>query len=43
MALTPSKMIPLNSEAPNFSLLNPSSEKEVSLQDVRSDIATVIM
>ena len=43
MALTPSKMVPLNSEAPNFSLLNPVNGNEVALQDVKSDIATVIM
>ena len=43
MALTPSKMIPLNSKAPDFSLLNPVNGNEVALKDIKSDIATVIM
>lgn len=40
---TPSKMIPLGTPAPNFSLPDVVSNKMISLADVRSDKATVIM
>lgn len=43
MARTPSKMVPLGSSAPNFVLPNTVSGKDISLDDIRSDIATVVM
>jgi len=43
MGLTPSSMIPLGSSAPDFKLLDVISQKNLTLQDVKSDIATVIM
>jgi len=43
MALTESKMIPLGTKAPNFTLPDTVSGKDISLEDVISDKATVIM
>ncbi|WP_194847262.1 thioredoxin family protein [Candidatus Neptunochlamydia vexilliferae] len=43
MVLTPSKMVPLGRSAPYFHLLDPRSGKKVSLEEIRSDIATVVM
>lgn len=43
MALTPSVMIPLGSKAPAFVLTDAVSEKMLSLNDLRSEKATVIM
>jgi len=43
MARTPSNMMPLGTVAPDFNLYNPQSEKKVALQEVKSDIATVVM
>lgn len=43
MAETPSTMIPLGTTAPDFRLLDTLSNKEVSLSNLKSDIATVIM
>lgn len=43
MAKTPSNMIPLGTLAPNFNLFDTMSQKTVSLEDLRSDIATVVM
>ncbi len=43
MARTPSNMIPLGTVAPDFSLPDTVSGKTVSLQDLKSDKATVIM
>ena len=43
MVLTPSAMIPLGSEAPDFRLPDVVSGRELTLDDVRSDVATVIM
>ena len=43
MALTPSKMVPLGTIAPGFNLLDTVTEQWVSLNDVKSDKATVIM
>jgi len=43
MAETPSTMLPLGTKAPDFSLPDTRTEKNISLQDVKSDIATVIM
>lgn len=43
MARTPSNMIPLGTSAPDFSLLDTTSGKTVSLDDLKSDKATVIM
>lgn len=43
MARTLSKMIPLGTLAPNFTLPDTVSGKTVSLQDLKSDKATVIM
>ncbi|MGG3801575.1 thioredoxin family protein [Metabacillus fastidiosus] len=43
MARTESKMFPLGSTAPDFNLLNTVNGETVSLQDIKSDTATVIM
>ncbi len=43
MAATPSTMVPLGFKAPDFTLLNPVSNKHVSLRESQSDKATVIM
>lgn len=43
MALTPSHMIPLNTRASEFSLQDVVSGKEISLSEVKSANATVIM
>ena len=43
MAETPSNMIPLGTKAPDFQLLDIISQKMLSLNDVKSDKATVIM
>ncbi|ACF14403.1 alkyl hydroperoxide reductase/ Thiol specific antioxidant/ Mal allergen [Chloroherpeton thalassium ATCC 35110] len=43
MAATPSNMIPLGTHAPDFALIDTVSEKTLSLADVKSGIATVIM
>jgi len=43
MAVTPSTMLPLNTKAPAFSLLDTVSNKTLSLESLRSDVATVIM
>ncbi len=43
MAATPSTMIPLGTKAPDFALPNPRTDKVVTLADVRSDVATVVM
>ncbi len=43
MARTPSNMMPLGTVAPDFNLYHPQSKKHVALQDVKSDIATVVM
>jgi peroxiredoxin len=43
MALTPSNMLPLGTLAPAFTLPDTVSGKMVSLQELKSDIATVIM
>src|SRR3990167_2042841 len=43
MAETPSTMIPLGTKAPEFHLLDTQSGKYVSLNENKSDIATVIM
>jgi len=43
MALTPSTMLPLQTVAPNFNLPDTVSGNQVSLHDVKSDAATVIM
>lgn len=43
MAVTPSVMIPLESKAPAFSLPDTVSGKPLSLDDLRSDKATLIM
>ena len=43
MAATPSKMVELGSSAPDFSLLDTVSWRNVALSDVKSDVATVIM
>lgn len=43
MAETPSNMIPLGTKAPDFTLLDTKTNKQVSLQDIKSDKATVIM
>lgn len=43
MAKTPSNMIPLGTVAPTFNLLDTVSNKMLSLNTLRSDIATVII
>lgn len=43
MALTPSKMIPLGTIAPDFSLPDVVSGATISLTELKSDVATVIM
>jgi len=43
MALTPSKMVPLGTRAPHFELHSPIEDRVVSLTEIRSDKATVIM
>jgi peroxiredoxin len=43
MARTPSNMMPLGTKAPDFELLDTVSGKKVSLQQLKSDKATVIM
>ena len=43
MARTPSNMILLGSEAPNFNLPDVNSETNVSLKEYKGKIGTVIM
>lgn len=43
MAETPSEMIPLGTKAPDFALFDTISGKTLSLNEIKSDIATVIM
>ncbi|MCG8318877.1 MAG: thioredoxin family protein [Cytophagales bacterium] len=43
MALTPSSMLALGTRAPDFSLPDVVSEEEISLSDLSSDAATVVM
>lgn len=43
MAETPSKMIPLGTSAPEFSLIDTVTDEYVSLDELKSSIATVIM
>ena len=43
MALTPSAMIPLGTKAPDFSLPDAVTGKTLSLQELKSDVATVIL
>ncbi len=43
MAKTPSNMIPLGTAAPDFTLPNVVSGRELSLSEAKSDLATVIM
>lgn len=43
MAQTPSNMLPLGTVAPDFSLLDTVSGKTVSLQNLKSDKATLVM
>ena len=43
MSLTPSNMLPLGSAAPDFTLPDTVSGKTLSLTDIKSDIATVVM
>ncbi len=43
MALTPSQMVPLGTKAPEFSLPDVVSGKMVSLPEVRSGVATLVM
>lgn len=43
MAETPSTMLPLGTRAADFNLLDPRTQEWVSLDDIKSDIATVIM
>lgn len=43
MSLTPSTMLPLGTKAPEFSLLDASTNKLVKLQEVRGEKGTVVM
>jgi thiol-disulfide isomerase/thioredoxin len=43
MALTPSNMIPLGTIAPSFQLWDVRSDKKLSLAELKSPVATVIM
>lgn len=43
MALTPSSMLPLGTVAPNFELPDTISGKNLTLRELKSDVATVIM
>lgn len=43
MAATPSHMMPLGTVAPDFNLLNVVTGKTVTLQQLKSNIATVVM
>ncbi|MBE9562803.1 MAG: thioredoxin family protein [Proteobacteria bacterium] len=43
MAAIPSNMMPLGTKAPDFELLNPATGKTMSLNTLKSDVATVIM
>lgn len=43
MALTPSNMMPLGTVAPDFKLPDTVSGEMIALNDVKSDIATVVM
>ncbi len=43
MARTPSNMLPLNTKAPDFTLLNTVDNNLLSLNDLRGDNGTVIM
>jgi len=43
MALTPSNMLPLGTEAPDFKLTDAVSEKALGLDELKSDKATVVM
>lgn len=43
MVLTPSAMVPLGMQAPDFELLDVVSGKTVSLNELKSKIATVVM
>ncbi len=42
MAVTPSTMLALGTKAPEFELLDPVSDKKLSLSQLKSDTATVI-
>lgn len=43
MTVTPSNMLPLGTIAPDFRLLDTISGNELSLNDLKSDVATVVM
>ena len=43
MARTPSNMISLGSKAPNFNLLDVTSDSNLSLYDSKGSVGTVIM
>jgi len=43
MAATPSNMMPLGTQAPDFTLLNTVTGEMATLQSLKSDIATMIM
>ena len=43
MALTESNMLPLGTQAPDFTLPDTISGKNLSFQDVKSEVATVVM
>ena len=43
MVLTPSSMMPLGKRAPNFKLLDVTTDEWVTLKDIESDIGTVVI
>ena len=43
MVLTPSNMMPLETRAPDFKLIDVSTDELVTLKEIQSDIGTVVM
>ena len=43
MVLTPTTNIPLGYQAPNFDLLNPLTGQNISLSELKSDKATLVV
>jgi peroxiredoxin len=43
MSRTPSNMLPLGTKAPEFNLLNTTTQKTISYDDVKGSVATLVM
>lgn len=43
MALTPTSLIKLGFDAPDFSLIDPMNEKQIRLQDIKGEKGTLVM